>query len=102
MRTPHHPAPSRTRSAARDEWALPGGPLGEVATGTDGLEPGRRDWQVNIRLDRERYAALRRAADAYGTTPTALARILINRGSVAILSAYRAEMATLADAYGEG
>jgi hypothetical protein len=64
-----------------------------VATGADGLQPERREWQVNVRLDRSRYATLRAAADVYGTTPTALARMLLNRGSTAILKAHRAEYA---------
>ena len=76
-----------------DEW-MPDRALGEAAGGTDGLEPNRREWQVNIRLDRKRYAELKRAAEVYGTSPTALARMLLNRGSTAILNAYRAEMST--------
>jgi hypothetical protein len=75
-----------------DDW-MPDVELGEVDPGVDGLEPNRRDWQVNVRLDHARYAELKAAADVYGTTPTALARMLLNRGSKAILNAHRAEMA---------
>jgi hypothetical protein len=85
--------PAWERDDFADDW-MPDRALGEAAGGVDGLEPSRREWQVNIRLDRERYAALKRAADLYGTSPTALARMLLNRGSQAILNAHRAEMAT--------
>ena len=93
---PPRPARDDRPPAARDDFAeewMPDVALGNAVTGSDGLEPERREWQVNVRLDRERYAALRSAADAYGTTPTALARMLLNRGSTAILNAHRAEMA---------
>jgi hypothetical protein len=85
--------PAWDRDDFADDW-MPDRALAEAAGGVDGLEPNRREWQVNIRLDRERYAALKRAAEVYGTSPTALARMLLNRGSQAILSAYRAEMST--------
>lgn len=45
-----------------------------------------------MRLDHERYSALERAAGVYGTKPTALARMLVNRGVEAILNAHRAEL----------
>ncbi len=84
-----------------DNW-MPDAAVSEAVTGVDGLEPGRRDWQVNVRLDRRRYGLLKEAADVYGTTPTALARMLLNRGATAILNAHRAEMAAfeLADPRG--
>jgi hypothetical protein len=85
--------PAWGRDDFAEEW-MPDRALGEAATGVDGLEPNRHEWQVNIRLDRARYAALKRAADVYGTSPTALARMLLNRGSQAILNAHRAEMST--------
>jgi hypothetical protein len=73
------------------DW-MPDAALTTAAVGTDGLEPGRRDWQVNIRLDRQKYGLLKLAADMYGTTPTALARMLLHRGSRAIINAHRAEL----------
>ena len=77
----------------RGGW-LPDEALGAVATGTEGLER-RREWQVNIRLGHERYATLKRAADIYGTRPTTMARILVNRGAEAVVNAHRAEMAAI-------
>lgn len=71
---------------------MPDSAMATAAVGTDGLEPRRRDWQVNVRLDRQKYGLLKLAADVYGTTPTALARMLLNRGSRAIINAHRAEM----------
>jgi hypothetical protein len=73
------------------DW-MPDAALAGALEDPDGLESNRREWQVNIRLDRPRYAMLKRAADVYGTTPTALARMLLNRGATAILNAHRAEM----------
>lgn len=68
---------------------MPDTAMTAAAVGTDGLEAGRRDWQVNIRL---KYGLLKLAADVYGTTPNALTRMLLNRGSRAIINAHRAEM----------
>jgi hypothetical protein len=87
--------PDRSSAEAEDglakDW-MPDSAMATAAVGTDGLEPRRRDWQVNVRLDRQKYGLLKLAADVYGTTPTALARMLLNRGSRAIINAHRAEM----------
>ena len=84
-------APEACDSPADD--LLPVGELASTVTGIEGLDPAQRDRQVNVRLDPARYATLKAAADVYGTTPTALARMLLNRGATAILNAHRAEMA---------
>ncbi len=73
----------------RGGW-MPDEALEDAAMGSDGLEPHRREWQVNIRLDYDRYAELRAAADVYGTRPTTLARMLVNRGARAVMAAHRA------------
>lgn len=69
---------------------------GAGARGTNELPPPPppppRDRQVNFRLDYVRYGQLRRAARIYGTTPTGLARMLVNRGVESVLATYRAEM----------
>lgn len=84
-------SPAEVEDALAKDW-MPDTAMTTAAVGTDGLEPGRRDWQVNIRLDRQKYGLLKQAADVYGTTPTALARMLLNRGATAIINAHRAEM----------
>jgi hypothetical protein len=86
--------PKQGRDTSADPvggW-MPDDALAAAGAGSEGAEPPRRHWQVNMRLDHQRYAALQRAAGLYGTTPTALARQLVNRGVEAILNTYRAEM----------
>jgi hypothetical protein len=74
----------------------------ESALEVRGLKPGRREWQVNMRFNREQYAVLRKAADLFGATPTALARLLVNRGADAVVKAHWAELKALREPDGEG
>jgi hypothetical protein len=74
----------------RDGW-MPDSALAGVAGSAAVAPASPKSRQVNIRLDSERYGALKRAGDLYGVTPTTLARVLVNRGVEALLNAYRAE-----------
>jgi hypothetical protein len=47
--------------------------------------------QLGLKLSLEDYDQLAAAADAYGVTPTTLARMLVRRGVRAMLRADRAE-----------
>jgi hypothetical protein len=68
------------------EW-LPGGSL------ADGREPARRPKlayrQVGVKLSWSQYRELQHAAELYGVTPTTLARMMVNRGTRAILESNR-------------
>lgn len=83
------------KAPARDDpkggW-MPDDALAAAATSVHGHEPPLRDRQVNIRLDYRRYQLLERAAELYGTRPTTMARMLVNRGSAAVINAHRAEI----------
>jgi hypothetical protein len=74
----------------RDGW-MPDSALAGVAGSAAVAPASPKSRQVNIRLDSERYGALKRAGDLYGLAPTTLARVLVNRGVEALLNAYRAE-----------
>lgn len=57
----------------------------------DRLPERRTTRQVNVRLSDDDFSVLEKAAAIYGLRPTALARLLINRGARAVTNAYDEE-----------
>jgi hypothetical protein len=52
------------------------------------LQHAEKARQVGVRLSAAQYQRLARAAELHGVAPTTLARVLINRGAIAVLNAY--------------
>ena len=86
-------APRAARNAELDPprgWMPEASELASVG-GSDSRDAGRKQRQVNVRLEMREYRALQAAAELYGARPTTFARMLINRGAQATLAAHRAE-----------
>jgi hypothetical protein len=79
------PARRRSRMDPRS------GRLREIDFVGDGVPPPvePRERQVNVRLDPNRYRDLCEAADLYGVAPTTMARMLVRRGTKAVLDERR-------------
>ena len=81
------PPPERVRDRMdpRSGW------LCEFDFVKDGIPPRKEpmERQVNVRLDRDKYRDLCEAADLYGVAPTTMARMLVRRGTRAVLDERR-------------
>ena len=75
--------PSSGASYSGDAWVLQRAE-DEIREAELAPQP-RKDWRVTVRLTPGLYDQLLTAAALYGTTPTTLARMLINRGARAIV-----------------
>jgi hypothetical protein len=84
---PYSPPPPRRRSRMdpRTGWLREGDFLGDGAPLPE--EPMER--QVNVRLNAHHYRDLSKAADLYGVAPTTMARMLVRRGTKAVLDERR-------------
>jgi len=65
--------------------------LREIDFVADGKPPAEEpmERQVNVRLDASKYRDLCAAADLYGVAPTTMARMLVRRGTRAVLDERR-------------
>ncbi len=88
----HDPFAQQRKARERVERAMPGrwAPAGrpDVPRVADELKRSR---QVGVKLNVTEHHALARVAEVYGTTPAAMARMLINRGTQSIVASLEGE-----------
>jgi hypothetical protein len=100
-----YPSPHRDPSQQADTWLTDSAPpprprsrmepssgwLREIDFVGDGRPPPDEPMvrQVNVRLDRDQYRDLCEAADLYGVAPTTMGRMLLRRGTRAVLDERR-------------